>query len=214
MSKDKPPPSVPRAIPPRPGVAPPAGSTMPKSGKMPPPVPTHVRSAKADAPKLPAPPPPEAEAPPRAALQSELTAIEETPALEAVAAEAPLPGSRDTASNRRVSPRLPAEIEVGVTTEHNFFTGFSLDISEGGIFVATHVDHPVGTRLEIRVAFPDGAEPMVLIAEVRWKRELRDTSDASPGLGLRFVEPTPGQRAKIHAFIKHVRDPLFHDEDL
>ena len=104
-------------------------------------------------------------------------------------------------------------MSVDFVSEHNFFTGFSLNVSEGGLFVATHHARPVGSRLEIRLALPDEPEPLVILTEVRWVRVHNDDSEASPGLGLRFVGLSAEAEARIQAFVRRVRDPLFYDDD-
>src|SRR5690242_18025634 len=49
---------------------------------------------------------------------------------------------------RRTYERFPIEVSVDLVSEHNFFAGLSLNVSEGGLFVATHLVRPVGSRLE------------------------------------------------------------------
>jgi hypothetical protein len=80
----------------------------------------------------------------------------------------------------RAHERLAFEVSVDILSEHNFYGGLSLNVSEGGIF-ATHVHHPVGTRLEIRLLLQGDAEPTTLLTEVRWVREHIEASDFSAG---------------------------------
>jgi uncharacterized protein (TIGR02266 family) len=114
---------------------------------------------------------------------------------------------------RRSVDRLAIEVAVDFVSEHNFFAGFSLNVSEGGLFVATHMHQPVGTKVAITLALPDDGEPLALMAEVRWIREHKDDSEASAGMGLRFLALSPEAEARIQSFVKRVRDPLFFEED-
>jgi uncharacterized protein (TIGR02266 family) len=116
-------------------------------------------------------------------------------------------------THRRSYERFPVEVSVDFVSEHNFFTGFSLNVSEGGLFVATHQARGVGSKIAIRLALPDSMEPLELLTEVRWVREHNVDSDASPGLGLRFIDLSKDAEARIHAFVRRGRDPLFYDDD-
>ena len=48
------------------------------------------------------------------------------------------------------------EVEVGFVGDNNFFAGLSLDVSEGGVFVATYEPRPVGTKLMLSFVLPGG----------------------------------------------------------
>lgn len=129
-----------------------------------------------------------------------------------VIAEAPPPEERPTGIERRENPRIEAHVEVNFESETNFFQGFSEDISDGGLFIATYKLEPVGTVIEVEFTLPTG-HIVRTSAEVRWLRDLRDESDdVHPGMGLRFVELLPEDQRAIQAFTQ-ARSPLFYDED-
>jgi uncharacterized protein (TIGR02266 family) len=136
------------------------------------------------------------------------------PVPETAAAVAPPPSSRreSRAPGSRKHERLPFEINVTIVSEHNFFAGLSLNISEGGLFVATHHSHKVGTRLEIKLLLPGDDDPITMMTEVRWVRLLNEDSDQGPGLGLKFVDLPDDVHAKITRFVKS-RDPLYFEDD-
>jgi uncharacterized protein (TIGR02266 family) len=114
-------------------------------------------------------------------------------------------------SNARAHQRLAFEIQVDIVSEHNFYAGLSLNISEGGLFVATHVSYPVGTRLEVRLLLPGDELPTTLMTEVRWVRPHSDEQGAGAGLGLRFMDVPPEVLAKISQFASR-RDPLYYED--
>ena len=58
-------------------------------------------------------------------------------------------------ASRREHVRIPVEVEVTLSSEHNFFVGWSENISEGGLFIATHQLEPLGTKLELTLVVPD-----------------------------------------------------------
>ena len=116
------------------------------------------------------------------------------------------------AEHRRAFDRLNLEVEVDLVSDHNFYTGLSTNISEGGLFIATHTHKPVGATMEIRFTLPGDTEPVSAIAEVRWAREHNEQSDTPPGLGMRFVQIADRDLSRIQAFIQATREPLFHEE--
>ncbi len=107
--------------------------------------------------------------------------------------------------------RLELEVEVDMVSDHNFFTGFSSNVSEGGLFVATHRVREVGSSVEITFMLPGDDRPIVARTEVRWVRVQNDDSDGAPGMGLQFVEIAPESMERIIAFIK-AREPLFYED--
>lgn len=127
----------------------------------------------------------------------------------------PLPRrSHDAApagSERRTAERAELRADVSLYSETNFWSGFTEDLSEGGLFVATYELLPIGTRMELVFELPSGAEVRTS-AEVRWHRAARQGSDTMPGMGFSFLNLSQSDLATIRAFVKH-RDPLLWDED-
>jgi uncharacterized protein (TIGR02266 family) len=130
----------------------------------------------------------------------------------------PSEGKRDSAASpspetRRRPDRFSVELEISVTTEHNFYAGFVENLSHAGLFIATHVVRPIGSQVEFSIALDDDKEPIKGLGEVRWIRQYSDTSDAHPGMGLRFLELSPEGRKRIEQFLVG-REPIFYDDDL
>ena len=67
-------------------------------------------------------------------------------------------GAEQNPAERRTAPRIELEIEVGLETEHNFYTGLTQDISSGGIFVATPLSYRVGEKMVVRFTLPGRQE--------------------------------------------------------
>ena len=92
--------------------------------------------------------------------------------------------------DRRQHLRATFKTAINLTSESNFYAGFTDDISEGGLFVATHNTLPRGTVVDIEFVLPDSEEPIRSQGEVRWIREYRPENDAPPGMGLSFTVAT------------------------
>jgi uncharacterized protein (TIGR02266 family) len=116
---------------------------------------------------------------------------------------------RETA---RLFPRASVSLEIGVSSEHNFWSGITMNVSEGGVFIATHHDVPMGTVLSVSLTLPDGGEPVVALGEVRWARPYTGNADAPPGLGVGFVDISEAALSRVRRFVKAVRDPLYFED--
>ena len=104
---------------------------------------------------------------------------------------------------RRRHSRLALSVDVNFTSQDNFFSGRTKDISAGGVFIATDVALPVGAMLTLHLKLVGAT--IHAPAEVTWV--LFDDAGEVVGLGVRFVELTSPARAKIDAFMKR-RDPM------
>jgi uncharacterized protein (TIGR02266 family) len=104
------------------------------------------------------------------------------------------------------------EIEVAFDTDTNFYWSLTENLSEAGLFIATHRVMPVGTVVELVMMVPDGCEPILAEGIVRWHRLYVDTSDLSPGMGVQFEPLAERDAARIRNFMAH-REPLLFDID-
>jgi len=107
--------------------------------------------------------------------------------------------------------RKPVEIDITLESESQFYAGFGENLSEGGIFVATHAVQPVGTRLEVVFTLPGLNRPIRVQGDVRWVRPYSETSDSPAGMGLRFVSLAAPDAEAIRAFCAR-RAPLFFED--
>jgi len=83
---------------------------------------------------------------------------------------------------------LPTRVEVNVSlvSEHNFYVGPSRRIDTGGVFIATAMPPPVGTRLAVRLGLADGRR-IDLEGEVAFVREKSATIGRQPtGCGVKL----------------------------
>jgi uncharacterized protein (TIGR02266 family) len=111
--------------------------------------------------------------------------------------------------SKRANRRYEVHVQVGLQTEHNFYQGLSENLSEGGLFIATHQTMPIGTKIALNFALPSVEEPLKLEGEVRW---VRDSSGSNmPGMGIRFVDLSEETTNLIKDFIR-IREPEFYDD--
>jgi uncharacterized protein (TIGR02266 family) len=103
---------------------------------------------------------------------------------------------------RRTQTRIALNVDIGFQSENNFYTGFSEDISEGGIFLTTYDFKPIGTKMNITFTLPNGYVVMAA-GTVRWIREYNArTPQTQPGMGVQFDALPPEDKAQIDEYIK------------
>jgi uncharacterized protein (TIGR02266 family) len=108
-------------------------------------------------------------------------------------------------STDRVQPRIRVETRVTMTSESNFFVGFSQNLSEGGLFVATDRVVAMGTEVELVFTLPDGVE-IRGTGLVRWSRA--ESGDLRSGVGVEFTRLGGAAEDAIENFVTE-RDPMF-----
>lgn len=180
--------NVRRAAPPR--AAPPPVAAKAKPPAAPPP-------AASPAPKQVAPAPAPLQAAPAAAAPAKTPALKVAP---------------QRAQMRADEPRIPLCVDVDLRSENNLYVGFSENVSEGGLFVATYTPSPVGEHLQVQFTLPNQNRPITCNVIVAWHLEARDVmahdKERVPGMGLHFVDLTADDRAMLLDFITQ-REPMF-----
>jgi uncharacterized protein (TIGR02266 family) len=112
---------------------------------------------------------------------------------------------------RREAARVRMQAAIDLHSDTNFFTGFSTNISDGGIFVATVAHVPHGSEVELKFTLPSGEE-IDTRGIVRWTREVNDkTPEIFPGLGIQFVDLDERAHQAIARFVAS-REPLFYPD--
>lgn len=118
-----------------------------------------------------------------------------------------------SAASKPVRERGPVRLQAAIDlrSDSNFFTGFSSDIHEGGVFVATVEPVARGTPVDLDVILP-GGRPLRVSGVVRWRREVSDRNpDLMPGVGVKFSELPPEALSTISDFVVR-REPLFYPD--
>ena len=121
-------------------------------------------------------------------------------------------------SSRKRMPRFEFktqakfEVKVDGQSTHNFYTGFTQNISEGGLFIATGEIINVGTEIDINLNLPTFSSPALLKGIVRWVRhDSQFEGELTNGMGVQFVDISAEIQSQINQFIEH-RDSIFYDD--
>lgn len=123
--------------------------------------------------------------------------------------EAPARGSA------RQHDRVTLQTTIDFLSDSNFYTGIMDNISEGGVFIATFETAEVGSRVKLEFSLPDDNPPVRVEGEVRWSRVHHQQSDGEvlPGIGLRFLDLSPADRARIELFVTR-RETIYFDDEV
>ena len=109
-------------------------------------------------------------------------------------------------SSRSCGTILIAITRITGFSESNFFSGFTQDISRGGVFVATGCPPEIGSEVDVAIQVDDGQEPVILKAEVVW---IRVDEYGPTGCGCRFVDCTEEMGQWLEGFLSKLgREPL------
>lgn len=120
---------------------------------------------------------------------------------------------KEQRTSKRYLSEISVDLSVSGDSSHTFYTGFTEDISAGGLFLETHQIYPVGSVMKINLSIL--GKKIALKAVVRWIKS-PDTfdggNDIHPGMGLQFVDLSQENKSIIETFIQQ-REPMFVDID-
>lgn len=120
--------------------------------------------------------------------------------------------SEKRAPRRDIEMSLSFEIALDSGSEHNFYTGLTDNISEGGIFIATTQILDIGTQIKFPLALPSMLEPEQVEGVVKWvRREGRADANVPSGIGIQFTQISDSFKARINQYIQS-SDTIFYDD--
>ena len=104
---------------------------------------------------------------------------------------------------RRLHERLPTHLHVDLVTSAGERSVTTLNLSEGGLFVATSSILEVGTHLELTLGTMGSA--LTLRGVVAWTRP-ESNDEGLAGMGIRFVEAAADKREAIGHILHLVQE--------
>ena len=110
------------------------------------------------------------------------------------------PAKAEVHVDKRRSERAPIGVRVDYATVDAFFSEFTRDINEGGLFIATEEPCAVDTVVSLQFTIPGIDEPVRTRGRVIWIAE----GDA-PGMGIEFEGLDSAARARINQLVRRLR---------
>jgi len=111
--------------------------------------------------------------------------------------------SADSGSERRRSARTPFVVRVDYGTVDAFFSEFTADVNEGGMFIETETPQAPGTAVVMQFRVPGSDSPIKVRGRVVWTSAERPAQ--APGMGIEFENLDARARAKISAVVRRLR---------
>ena len=104
---------------------------------------------------------------------------------------------------RRRSDRTPFVVRVDYGTVDAFFSEFSSDVNEGGLFIETETLQPQGTAVVLQFRVPGSEQPVKVRGRVVWTSAERPSE--IPGMGIEFESLDTRARARISEVVRRLR---------
>jgi hypothetical protein len=104
-----------------------------------------------------------------------------------------------SAGERRGGPRIPIEMWVEETTDHERYFRRAGNLSRGGLGLDHTIPLPLGTHVNLTFTLPGDAAAVTIAGEI--------VSTAGPDelrMGVKFIEPSVEAQAKIDAYLARV----------
>jgi uncharacterized protein (TIGR02266 family) len=109
------------------------------------------------------------------------------------------------------SERALVEVVLHASSESNVWLGFSQDIAEGGVFVASYAAHPLGAHLDLDLHLHDHDEAVRVTGQVTWLRPASAGDDLPAGYGVRLTDASHEATKLLTRFASR-RTPIFYDD--
>jgi uncharacterized protein (TIGR02266 family) len=115
------------------------------------------------------------------------------------------PRGRPSHSDRRRSEREDLKIPVDYSAVDAFFSEFTTNVNEGGMFIATETPSPLDSEVALEFRLPGLERPVNISGRVAW---ISDGKGESPvGMGIEFHELVPEVRLTINDLVRRLRKP-------
>ncbi len=87
---------------------------------------------------------------------------------------------------RRAHQRHVVHLLIEYAAKDSFRSDYIADISGGGLFIQTQSHLPIGTEIELKIAFP--SIPKLIEARgIVVRVSEKQTNDEPPGMGIKFI---------------------------
>ena len=120
--------------------------------------------------------------------------------------------SKKTPATSSVPPlAVNVNTVLNLHTDHYFYNGFSENIEEGGIFIATFDPKPVDAKVVVNFKLP-GGHRVTARGVVQFVKEYNTLApETPPGMGVKFTDLLKEDKKAIERFLQK-REPVFYDD--
>jgi uncharacterized protein (TIGR02266 family) len=106
---------------------------------------------------------------------------------------------------RRRFDRSPFVIRVDYRTVDEFFSDFSSNINEGGMFIETSKPHTPDTPVRLEFKLPGSADTVTVNGKVAWVRKHEEALQGPPGVGIQFESLSIEAKDAINRIVRNLK---------
>jgi uncharacterized protein (TIGR02266 family) len=110
---------------------------------------------------------------------------------------------KGTRADRRHSERENIKIPVDYSAVDAFFSEFTTNINEGGMFIETENPPTLDSVVQLQVRLPDLERPIKLGGRVAWISDGK--AGSPPGMGIEFQDMPSDLRQTINDLVRRLR---------
>jgi len=103
---------------------------------------------------------------------------------------------------RRDGKRVRGKISISFKKADDFFKSYIANLGEGGLFIRTTKNVPVGSLLDLEFNLPDSNQKINTKGEVAWTRPQDMSTEKMPlGIGIQFIDMNPKDKEMLKNYI-------------
>jgi uncharacterized protein (TIGR02266 family) len=103
---------------------------------------------------------------------------------------------------RRIGKRVSGKISISFKTASDFFKAYIANLGEGGLFIHTTKNLPVGSLLDLEFSLPDSDQTITTKGKVMWIRpQDMSTEKMPPGMGIQFIDMNPNDNELLKNYL-------------
>ena len=103
---------------------------------------------------------------------------------------------------RREGERVSGKISISFKKAGDLFKSYITNFGEGGLFIHTKKNLPVGSLLDLEFSLPDSNQAIKTKGRVVWIRPQEiSTKKMPPGMGIQFIDMDPNDKKLIKNYL-------------
>ena len=111
--------------------------------------------------------------------------------------------TQESAEERRRHDRLALKVPVDYSSVDAFFTEFTTNINEGGMFIEMDTPPELGTDVALQFRLPGEEQPLQVEGRVAWISDGK--ADSPAGAGVEFKNLSAEAREQINRIVRDLR---------
>jgi uncharacterized protein (TIGR02266 family) len=105
---------------------------------------------------------------------------------------------------KRSTRRVPCNLSVSFRDGETIYRSETLNISNGGILIATNHPLEIGTHIDLTLELPSTPKPITAVGKVAWIGRAPSADGASVGVGIKFSSIAPSDLKLIVDYVNSV----------